>query len=104
MSPPTGGDILIFRLIIIIIIFLPPFFKMTGIEKLTTYPEDIWYHVLVRQKLFKNHRRALNPTPLQSYLPFYEKPCYRSPEETVRDIDTKSFGHSSLTNGATSLH
>ena len=90
--------------ILVIIIFLPPFFKMTGIEKLTTYPKDIWYQVLVRQKLFKNHRRAPNPTHLQSYLPFYEKPCYRSPEKKVRDNDTKSFGHCFLTKGATLLH
>ena len=102
VSPYRGSHLIL--LLILIIIFLPPFFKMTGIGKLTTYPNDIWYQVSVRQKLFKNHRTTLNPTPLQSYLPFYEKPCYRSPEETVRDIDTKSFGHCSLTKGATLLH
>ena len=102
ISPPLPGWWYIV-FVPTIIIFLPPFFKMTGIGKLTTYPNNIWYQVLVRQKLFKNYRTTMNPTPLQSYLPFYEKPCYQSPEETVRDIDTKSFGHCSLTKGATLL-
>ena len=101
LPPLQGGRYIVFLLIII---FLPPFFKTTPFGKLTIYPNDIWYQVLVKQQVFKNHPPGLNPIPLQSYLPLYEKPCQRFSEETVKDIYIQSFELCSLTNGATLQH
>ena len=81
-------DLTVFRLIIIIIIFfllLPPTFEKFCLRHFATCRNGVSAQVSYSIGLFGSYTASRNYFPLQSFLPFREKPCYHLNSETVKD-------------------